>query len=123
MGLDKVHVACKYAFYQYEALCLAQSSCLARRTNDITLSPAKDKFLTFHRLLWPEGTIIYEIAPSEAHTVAYKALKEHKASVSRGSLFRRVPWDFKVTNLTPSIVHLLPLSRFAPQVSANLQRG
>lgn len=65
------------------------------------------------RLLWPEGTLIFEIAPSEVHTVAHKALKERKASVSRGSLFRRVPWEFEVC-LVNSLLAYVGATLIAP---------
>ena len=43
------------------------------------------------RLPWPEGTVIYCVAPAAAHQQADAAFKAQQARVPRGCLLRRVP--------------------------------
>jgi len=43
------------------------------------------------RLTWPEGTLIFVVAPREVHELAAATLKAEGAHVPRGSLLRRVP--------------------------------
>ena len=46
------------------------------------------------RLPWPEGTVIFDVAPSDAHAVAAAALKAADAHVPRACLLRRVVADY-----------------------------
>lgn len=43
------------------------------------------------RLPWPEGTVLFCVAPAAAHAVADAAYKAAGARVPRGCLLRRVP--------------------------------
>lgn len=43
------------------------------------------------RLPWPEGTLLFCVAPAAAHAAADAALKAAGARVPRGCLLRRVP--------------------------------
>ncbi|KAG1665995.1 hypothetical protein FOA52_010093 [Chlamydomonas sp. UWO 241] len=47
------------------------------------------------RLLWPQGTVIFLVAPSECHELAEAVLKQAGAKVPRGCLLRRVNTDLK----------------------------
>ena len=47
------------------------------------------------RLLWPEGTLLFEIAHKEVHKHCNEVLRQQKALVPRGCLFRRVPCDLE----------------------------
>ncbi|CAL5220268.1 g2249 [Coccomyxa viridis] len=47
-----------------------------------------------HRLPWPEGTVIFDVAPADAHAVAAAALKAADAHVPRACLLRRVVADY-----------------------------
>jgi hypothetical protein len=44
-----------------------------------------------YRLPWPEGTVIYLVAPADVHRAADAAAKALGARVPRGCLLRRVP--------------------------------
>ena len=46
------------------------------------------------RLPWPEGTVLFDVAPADAHAVAAAALKAAGAHVPRACLLRRVVADF-----------------------------
>ena len=46
------------------------------------------------RLPWPEGTVLFDVAPADAHAVAAGALKAAGAHVPRARLLRRVVADF-----------------------------
>lgn len=50
---------------------------------------------THHRLLWPAGTVLFELAGAEAHAVAAAALKAAGARVPRACLLRRVAADVR----------------------------
>jgi len=56
----------------------------------------EEKIPVNSRLLWPEGTVIFEVAASEAHMHAQKVLKVQQARVPRGCLLRRVPCNLQV---------------------------
>lgn len=63
------------------------------------------------RLSWPEGTVIFEVATTDAHIFAHRALKEAGAKVRRGSLLRRVAFDIEVRrSLFIDLVNLQKLS-------------
>jgi O-methyltransferase involved in polyketide biosynthesis len=47
------------------------------------------------RLPWPTGTVIYLVAPAEAHERAEAALAAHAARAPRGCLLRRVDADLR----------------------------
>lgn len=46
------------------------------------------------RLPWPEGTVIFDVAPAETHAVAAAVLKAADAHVPRACLLRRVVADY-----------------------------
>ena len=46
------------------------------------------------RLPWPEGTVIFDVAPADAHAVAAAALKAADAHVPRACLLRRVVAEY-----------------------------
>ena len=46
------------------------------------------------RLPWPEGTVIFDVAPADAHAVTASALKAAGAHVPRACLLRRVVADY-----------------------------
>ncbi len=46
--------------------------------------------------MWPEGTVLYELAPAEVHAAAARALRAASAQVQRGCLHVRVPADVQV---------------------------
>ena len=46
------------------------------------------------RLTWPEGTVLFDVAPADTHAVAAVALKAAGAHVPRACLLRRVVADF-----------------------------
>lgn len=48
------------------------------------------------RLPWPEGTVLYMVAPPEVHEVAEAVLAQQGAAVPRGCLLRRVRADLQV---------------------------
>ncbi|EFN59228.1 hypothetical protein CHLNCDRAFT_138202 [Chlorella variabilis] len=48
-----------------------------------------------YRLPWPEGTVIFCVAPAEAHRQAEAALRAQQARVPRSCLLRRVPADLQ----------------------------
>ena len=50
---------------------------------------------TYHRLMWPAGTVLFELAGAEAHAVAAAALKAAGARVPRACLLRRVAADVR----------------------------
>lgn len=47
------------------------------------------------RLPWPEGTVLFCVAPAAAHAAAESALKAAGARVPRGCLLRRVPAELQ----------------------------
>ena len=47
-----------------------------------------------YRLPWPEGTVIFDVAPADAHAVTASALKAAGAHVPRACLLRRVVADY-----------------------------
>ncbi|GAX83986.1 hypothetical protein CEUSTIGMA_g11411.t1 [Chlamydomonas eustigma] len=52
------------------------------------------------RMNWPEGTIMFLIAPSECHELAEAVLKQVGATVPRGCMLRRVNADLLRSNAT-----------------------
>lgn len=55
------------------------------------------------RLSWPEGTVLFMVAPSETHELAEAVLKQAGAKVPRGCLLRRVNADLQVCGAHCSI--------------------
>eukprot|EP00195_Chlamydomonas_chlamydogama_P015189 CAMPEP_0202889950 /NCGR_PEP_ID=MMETSP1392-20130828/486_1 /ASSEMBLY_ACC=CAM_ASM_000868 /TAXON_ID=225041 /ORGANISM="Chlamydomonas chlamydogama, Strain SAG 11-48b" /LENGTH=285 /DNA_ID=CAMNT_0049573403 /DNA_START=205 /DNA_END=1059 /DNA_ORIENTATION=- len=47
------------------------------------------------RLMWPEGTLIFSVAPGECHELAEAVLRQEGARVQRGCLLRRVNADLQ----------------------------
>ncbi|KAK9838883.1 hypothetical protein WJX74_005154 [Apatococcus lobatus] len=48
-----------------------------------------------YRLMWPAGTVLYEVAPAEVHAAAVAALQAASAKVQRGCLHIRVSADLE----------------------------
>lgn len=46
-----------------------------------------------YRLPWPEGTLLFLVAPRDVHQRAAERIKASGARVPRGCLLRRVPAD------------------------------
>jgi O-methyltransferase involved in polyketide biosynthesis len=64
------------------------------------------------RLPWPEGTILFCVAPAEAHQQAKEAFKAQGARVPRGCLLCRVPAQLLPDDGTASFAAALERAGF-----------
>ena len=63
------------------------------------------------RLPWPEGSVLYEAAPPEAHVEATRQLQPLKARVPRGCLLRRVSLTLPVSTTSTCLPGCLAVCR------------
>ncbi len=58
--------------------------------------------------MWPEGTVLYEVAPAQVHAVAATTLKAQGAQIQRGCLHVRVAAELQVPAPDPKDQQLHP---------------